>query len=85
MYIMKVFSNWPYISFCMASKFRSRARFSNSPPSSSSQLPTARPRSLISGERMDKIDWGPNWEELLGGEFEKRARDRNFEAMQKEM
>lgn len=48
-------------------------------------LPTARPRSLISGERMDKISWGPNWEELLGGEFEKRARDRNFEAMQKEM
>lgn len=46
-------------------------------------LPTARPRSLISGERMDKISWGPNWEELLGGEFEKRARDRNFEAMQK--
>ena len=42
-----------------------------------------RPRSLISGERMDKINWGPNWEELLGGEFEKRARDRNFEAMQK--
>ena len=41
--------------------------------------------SQISGERMDKISWGPNWEELLGGEFEKRARDRNFEAMQKEM
>ena len=33
----------------------------------------------------DRINWGPNWEELLGGEFEKRARDRNFEAMQKEM
>lgn len=49
----------------------------------SKYLPTARPRSLISGERMDKISWGPNWEELLGGEFEKRARDRNFEAMQK--
>ena len=51
----------------------------------SQHLPTARPRSLISGKRMDKISWGPNWEELLGGEFEKRARDRNFEAMQKEM
>ncbi|CDL34404.1 Respiratory nitrate reductase beta chain [Enterobacter hormaechei] len=34
-------------------------------------LPTARPRSLIDGKRMDKIKWGPNWEELLGGEFEK--------------
>ena len=48
-------------------------------------LPTARPRSLIDGKRMDKIKWGPNWEELLGGEFEKRARDRNFDKMQKEM
>lgn len=47
--------------------------------------PTARPRSLIDGKRMDKIIWGPNWEELLGGEFSKRARDRNFEKMQKEM
>ncbi|MEF3926682.1 nitrate reductase subunit beta, partial [Escherichia coli] len=44
-------------------------------------IPTARPRSLIDGKRMDKVIWGPNWEELLGGEFEKRARDRNFEAM----
>lgn len=47
--------------------------------------PTARPRSLIDGKRMDKIIWGPNWEELLGGEFEKRARDRNFDKIQKEM
>lgn len=48
-------------------------------------LPTARPRSLISGQRMNKIEWGPNWEELLGGEFEKRAHDHNFQEMQKEM
>ncbi|EPS4383206.1 nitrate reductase subunit beta, partial [Enterobacter hormaechei] len=34
----------------------------------SDHLPTARPRSLIDGKRMDKIEWGPNWEELLGGE-----------------
>ena len=34
-------------------------------------MPTARPRSLISGERMEKIEWGPNWEEILGGEFAK--------------
>ncbi|MGG6175125.1 nitrate reductase subunit beta [Pantoea allii] len=47
--------------------------------------PTARPRSLISGERMDKIVGGPNWEELLGGEFSKRSADKNFNAMQKEM
>ncbi|MHB0990529.1 MAG: nitrate reductase subunit beta [Burkholderiales bacterium] len=47
--------------------------------------PTARPRSLISGERMEKIEWGPNWEEILGGEFAKRNRDANFETMQKEI
>jgi hypothetical protein len=51
----------------------------------SDHLPTARPRSLISGKRMDKIVGGPNWEELLGGEFEKRARDQNFQKIQKEM
>ena len=47
--------------------------------------PTARPRSLLTGERMEKIESGPNWEELLGGEFEKRKKDANFEGMQKEM
>jgi hypothetical protein len=34
---------------------------------------------------MDKITSGPNWEEILGGEFEKRAKDQNFENMQKAM
>jgi nitrate reductase beta subunit len=47
--------------------------------------PTARPRSLISGKRMEKIEWGPNWEEILGGEFEKRSKDANFEAVQKDI
>ena len=47
--------------------------------------PTARPRSLISGERMEKIEWGPNWEEILGTEFRKRSKDKNFDNMQKEM
>ena len=50
-----------------------------------SAAPTARARSLISGRRMDKIEWGPNWEEILGGEFAKRSRDANFEGMQKEI
>ena len=40
-------------------------------------FPTARPRSLITGERMEKIEWGPNWEEILGGEFSKRGQDYN--------
>jgi nitrate reductase / nitrite oxidoreductase, beta subunit len=45
--------------------------------------PTARPRSLITGERMEKIEWGPNWEEILGGEFAKRSKDANFADMEK--
>ena len=51
----------------------------------SKHQPIARPRSLITGKRMDKITSGPNWEEILGGEFEKRAKDQNFENMQKAM
>ena len=48
-------------------------------------FPTARPHSKLSGERMEKIEWGPNWEEILGGEFEKRKQDYNFEGIQKEI
>lgn len=44
----------------------------------SQHQPVARPRSLISGQRMEKIEWGPNWEEILGTEFEKRKKDQNF-------
>ncbi len=44
--------------------------------------PTARPRSLVSGQRMEKIEWGPNWEEILGTEFEKRRKDVNFDQVQ---
>ncbi len=45
--------------------------------------PTARPRSAITGERMEKIEWGPNWEEILGGEFSKRSADKNFDDIEK--
>jgi nitrate reductase / nitrite oxidoreductase, beta subunit len=48
-------------------------------------FPTARPRSKLTGERMEKIEWGPNWEEILGGEFSKRSQDANFEGVQKEI
>lgn len=48
-------------------------------------FPTARPRSKITGERMEKIEKGPNWEEILGGEFSKRSKDYNFEGVQKEI
>ncbi|ENF8747145.1 nitrate reductase subunit beta [Vibrio fluvialis] len=51
----------------------------------SKHQPIARPRSLITGQRMDKVEKGPNWEEILGGEFSKRSADQNFNDMQKEM
>ena len=51
----------------------------------SKAMPTARPRSLITGKRMEKIVWGPNWEEILGGEFSKRSKDKNFDDIQKAM
>ncbi|MDG9927215.1 MULTISPECIES: nitrate reductase subunit beta [unclassified Pseudomonas] len=44
--------------------------------------PVARPRSAISGKRMEKIEWGPNWEEILGTEFAKRRKDKNFDKVQ---
>lgn len=47
--------------------------------------PTARPISVITGKKMDKINWGPNWEDDLGGEFAKRSKDALFEGIQKEM
>ena len=47
--------------------------------------PTARPRSLITGERIEKINKGPNWEEILGGEFSKRSADYNFDKVEKEI
>ncbi len=53
-------------------------------PESKAQ-PTAKPYSAITGRPMDKIEWGPNWEEILGGEFAKRARDVNFQNVQKEI
>ena len=47
--------------------------------------PTARPISVITGKKMDKIVWGPNWEDDLGGEFSARSKDALFEGLQKEM
>ena len=47
--------------------------------------PTARPISVLTGKKMDKIEWGPNWEDDLGGEFAQRSQDALFDNMQKEM
>ena len=52
----------------------------------SKHQPTAKPKSLITGKTMEKINWGPNWEEILGTEFSKRKQDYNFnEVAQKEI
>lgn len=49
----------------------------------SKSLPTARMHSAITGQKMDKPEWGANWEEILGGEFEKRSKDNNFKDIEK--
>jgi nitrate reductase beta subunit len=51
----------------------------------SQAMPVAQPVSLITGQRMEKIEWGPNWEEILGTEFHKRSKDKNFDEVQKEI
>jgi len=51
----------------------------------SEATPTARPRSQIDGERMEKITWGPNWEDDLAGPFEQRSADRNFKDIEKQI
>ncbi len=47
--------------------------------------PTARLHSVLTGQKMEKPEWGPNWEEILGGEFSKRSHDYNFQDIQKDM
>lgn len=47
--------------------------------------PSARPYSILTGKPMDKIEKSANWEDNLGGEFEKRSSEKNFEDIEKEM
>ncbi len=58
-------------------------RLHNAPDGKSQ--PTARPYSAITGKTMEKIEGGPNWEEILGTEFEKRSKDVNFDNVQKDI
>jgi nitrate reductase / nitrite oxidoreductase, beta subunit len=51
----------------------------------SKTVPTARMKSAITGKFKEKPDWGVNWEEILGGEFEKRSKDYNFAKIEKEI
>jgi nitrate reductase / nitrite oxidoreductase, beta subunit len=59
------------------------AHLQNAPLSEAA--PTARPISQITGDVMEKITWGPNWEDDLAGEFSKRSKDKNMEIANKEM
>ena len=47
--------------------------------------PTARPHSMLTGELMKKIEKSANWEDNLGGTFDKRSKEKNFEGVQKEI
>ncbi len=47
--------------------------------------PSARAVSILTGKYMDTIKSGPNWEEILGGEFSKRSLDYNFNGINKEI
>ena len=51
----------------------------------SKSMPTARAHSMITGQKMEKPEWGPNWEEILGGEFSKRSEDYNFQKVEKDI
>ncbi|HKS72192.1 MAG TPA: nitrate reductase subunit beta, partial [Terriglobales bacterium] len=50
----------------------------------SSVAPTARPLSVVTGDFKDKISDSGNWEDDLGGEFQQRSRDINFEGLDRE-
>lgn len=50
-----------------------------------SKTPTAMPYSQITGEKMDKITASANWEDDLGGTFNARSVDKNFDGIQKKI
>ncbi len=47
-------------------------------------FPSLKPISTITKKEID-IEWGPNWEDDLAGEFEKRKCDYNFNEIEKEI
>ncbi len=57
-------------------------KLTSCPPSQ--HQPTARPRSLITGQNTE-INWGPNWEDDLAGVHETGLDDVNFAGMEKEI
>ncbi|MBY6191860.1 nitrate reductase subunit beta [Microbulbifer agarilyticus] len=47
--------------------------------------PSAKPRSMVTGQALTKIEWSGNWEDDLSGEFSKRSVDYNFSGIEKEI
>ena len=52
-----------------------------SAPKDSPALPVARAKSQLTGEYMSTIQWGPNWDDDLGGSMETLQQDPVIEAM----
>lgn len=50
----------------------------------SSVPPVARPLSAITGETKDTVTGGPNWDDDLGGEFQRRKQDIDFGDLDRE-
>ncbi|MEV7545085.1 nitrate reductase subunit beta [Streptomyces sp. NPDC089915] len=48
-------------------------------------LPTARPVSQLTGEPLDTIEWGPNWDDNLGGAPEHAVKDPVVEKIREEV
>ncbi|GAA0307897.1 nitrate reductase subunit beta [Streptomyces polychromogenes] len=48
-------------------------------------LPTARPVSQLTGEPLDTVEWGPNWDDNLGGAPEHAAKDPVVEKIREEV
>ena len=59
------------------------ARLQNAPLSEAT--PTARPLSQITGEPIEKIQWGPNWEDIMAGPWEDRSVDKNMDNVGREI
>ena len=54
-------------------------------PRDSKSFPVARPVSQVTGKNMDTIQWGPNWDDDLGGSMETMDTDPVLQKMQTEV
>ena len=52
-----------------------------SAPAGSANIPVARAKSRITGENIDTIEWGPNWDDDLGGSMETLDSDPTLKQM----